>query len=158
MEALPVTVRQLRVETSTNKILSMVIHFTKGSWPHVVQASLHPFFCQLIELSVEEGCLLWGYRVVIPQRKRAKLRLELHQDHPGVTQMKSVAQSYIQCMVARSGQGDRKLIEILFSLSSSEMRSTCSPIAAPVLRLYTWFGCKNMCNGLTGAKGVMHQI
>ena len=42
---------------------------------------------------MEEGCLLWGYRVVIPQKLREKLLRELHKDHPGVTRMKSVARS-----------------------------------------------------------------
>ena len=44
---------------------------------------------------MEEGCLLWGIRVVVPQRLRAKLLDELHKDHPGVVRMKSVARSYM---------------------------------------------------------------
>ena len=44
---------------------------------------------------VEEGCLLWGFRVVIPRSLRQKLLQELHKDHPGVTHMKSVARSYM---------------------------------------------------------------
>ena len=95
MEALPITVRKLRTATAHDKLLSKVIRYTKGHWPREVPQSLRPFFNRRTELSVEEGCLLWGYRVVVPQRLREKLLQELHKDHPGVTKMKSVARSYM---------------------------------------------------------------
>ena len=44
---------------------------------------------------MEEGCLLWGIRVVVPQWLRAKLLDELHKEHPGIVRMKSVARSYM---------------------------------------------------------------
>ena len=54
---------------------------------------LHPYSDRRNGLSMEEGCILWGYRAVIPKRLRDNLLQELHRDHPGVTRMKSVAQS-----------------------------------------------------------------
>ena len=95
MEALPVTVRQLRAATSSDRMLSKVYRYTKGNWPNQVPATLRPFLTRRNELTVEEGCLLWGFRVVIPQSLRQKLLQELHKDHPGVTRMKSVARSYM---------------------------------------------------------------
>ena len=44
---------------------------------------------------VEEGCILWGYRVIVPKSLREKLLQELHKDHPGVIRMKSVAPSFM---------------------------------------------------------------
>ena len=95
MEALPVTVCQLRAATASDRLLSKVYRYTKGNWPHNVPADLRPFFTRRTELTVEEGCLLWGFRVIAPQSLRAKLLKELHADHPGVTRMKSVARSYM---------------------------------------------------------------
>ena len=95
MEALPVTVRQLRAATHSDRILSKVYRYTKGSWPHQVPQYLRPFSDRRNELTVEEGCLLWGIRVIIPHRLRDQLMEELHKDHPGVTRMKSVARSYM---------------------------------------------------------------
>jgi transposase InsO family protein len=95
MEALPVTVRQLRAATHSDRILSKVYRYTKGSWPQQVPQCLRPFSDRRNELTVEEGCLLWGIRVVIPHKLREKLMEELHKDHPGVTRMKSVARSYM---------------------------------------------------------------
>ena len=95
MELLPVTVRKLGAATASDRILSKVIRYTKRHWPHQVTPALRPFYNRHTELSVEEGCLLWGYRVVVPKRLKERLLRELHKDHPGVTKMKSVALSYM---------------------------------------------------------------
>ena len=47
------------------------------------------------ELAVEGDCLLWGIRVVIPQKLRNTALRELHRDHPGKVQMKAIAPSYL---------------------------------------------------------------
>jgi len=48
-----------------------------------------------MELSVLDGCVLWGSRVVIsPQCQQAVLQ-ELHPTHLGMTKMKSLAQMYV---------------------------------------------------------------
>ena len=47
------------------------------------------------ELSVQDGCLLWGCRVVIPTVGREKVLDELHEGHPGVVKMKSLARSMV---------------------------------------------------------------
>ena len=39
--------------------------------------------------------MLWGIRVVMPEKWREKLLLELHRDHPGICKMKSFARSYM---------------------------------------------------------------
>jgi hypothetical protein len=46
------------------------------------------------ELSVEEGCLLWGNRVVVPQKGRKVLEM-LHEAHPGIVRMKGFARGYV---------------------------------------------------------------
>ena len=97
MEALPVTTNNLRAATGSDPVLSKVIRYLRGYWPqdHNIPQYLRPFFNRRNELTVEEGCLLWGIRVVIPKRLRIKLLQELHRDHPGVSRMKSVARSYM---------------------------------------------------------------
>ena len=59
IEALLVTVRQLRAGTSSDRVLSgKVYRYTIGVWPHQVPANLRPFFNRRNELMVEESCLL----------------------------------------------------------------------------------------------------
>ena len=61
-------------------------------WPkHVQDESLKPYFQRKLELSIEDDCLLWGYRVVVPDKLRDRLLSELHEHHWGIVKMKSLA-------------------------------------------------------------------
>ena len=42
-------------------------------------------------MSIQEGCVLWGNRVVVPQNGQAEVLQELHNAHPGATRMKQLA-------------------------------------------------------------------
>ena len=46
-------------------------------------------------MSVDRGCLLWGARVVIPPKFQDRLLHELHETHPGIVRMKSMARAYL---------------------------------------------------------------
>ncbi|XP_058017270.1 uncharacterized protein K02A2.6-like [Ahaetulla prasina] len=45
--------------------------------------------------SAQGGCLLWGDRVVIPEKLRKKVLDLLHEGHPGIVRMKGLARSYV---------------------------------------------------------------
>ena len=47
------------------------------------------------ELSTEQGCVLWGMRVIIPPMYRNRLILMLHAEHPGIVAMKAICRSYV---------------------------------------------------------------
>ena len=53
------------------------------------------YFQRRDELSIEDGCILWGARVVVLPQLRAKVVEEIHEGHPGIGQMKSFAKSYV---------------------------------------------------------------
>ena len=42
------------------------------------------------QLSVQQGCILWENRVVVPPNLRQKILNELHESHPGIVNMKSI--------------------------------------------------------------------
>ena len=50
-----------------------------------VADSLQPFKTQSQELTVGGGCVLWGFRVIIPKKLQAKVLQELHRYHPGTS-------------------------------------------------------------------------
>ena len=64
-------------------------------WPSQVPKELQPYHTKLAELSVEEGCLLWGRRVIIPQKLREIILQELHSEHMGIAKMKALARSHV---------------------------------------------------------------
>ena len=82
--------------TTKDPLLSKVRRFIQLGWPNnVTEVPCKPYFSRKGELSVLDGCILWGTRVVIPPPGRQPLLKELHQAHPGVTKMKALARSYI---------------------------------------------------------------
>ncbi|KAL1249314.1 hypothetical protein QQF64_020319 [Cirrhinus molitorella] len=67
-------------------------------WPsYVTDEGLKPFLVRkdLVLLSTDQGCILWGSRVIIPPKYRERLLSELHEDHPGVMRMKTLARGYL---------------------------------------------------------------
>ena len=46
-------------------------------------------------LSKEDGCLLWGGRVVIPSSLKETVLAELHKEHMGVSRMKAFARGHV---------------------------------------------------------------
>ena len=43
------------------------------------------------ELSIEDGCLLWGNRIVVQAAGQAKVTEEIYIGHPGISRIKSLA-------------------------------------------------------------------
>ena len=67
------------------------------SWPEKAEEEeeLKPYTSRSGELSVEDGCILWGTRVVVPPQLWSRVMDELHEGHPGMGRMKSFARSYV---------------------------------------------------------------
>ncbi len=92
---------------------------------------LKPYYEKISELSVEDECLLWGGRVVIPSSLKKIVLAELHKEHMGVSRMKSLAQGHVWW---------RGMDEDLEAVGKS--RQAClavkqAPVAAP-LHPWTW--------------------
>ena len=85
---------EIRTGTRRDPILSQVIKFVQQVWlNHNSDEALKPYFTRKEELSVLDGCLLWGNRVVVPPKERVVE--ELHEAHPGIYRMKALARSYV---------------------------------------------------------------
>ena len=54
-----------------------------------------PFNKSSSELSVEEGCILWGNRVIVPTKGQGRVLHQLHEQHPGISRMKSIARRVV---------------------------------------------------------------
>ena len=95
IESTPITAKQIKKWTQCDPILSQVVGFVQTGWPEKNSSEeLTPYFLRKFELSVLDGCLLWGGRVIIPKEGRQRTLQDLHESHPGVCRMKSLARSY----------------------------------------------------------------
>ncbi|CAC5386471.1 unnamed protein product [Mytilus coruscus] len=92
----PVDAKQIQKWTGKDKILSMVLRYILNGWPSKCPSEdIRPYYSRKTELCSQDGCILWGGRVIIPQPGREAMLNELHQGHPGITRMKSLGRSYI---------------------------------------------------------------
>ncbi len=88
IQPLPVTSTTIQTGTRTDPILRRVLLYTRKGWPTQAPDALKPYHRKQHELSVEDECLLWGTRVIIPRHLRETILQELHLGHPGVSRMK----------------------------------------------------------------------
>ena len=96
LEGLPVMSKDIERTTAHDVVLSQVLRMTRDGWPnHVDDLRLKPYFDRRCELTIEQNCLLWGLRVVIPEKYRKYILDELHVAHSGIVRMKEVARSFV---------------------------------------------------------------
>ena len=96
IDNLPVTAKSIAAQTSKDTVLSKVSAYIRyGSWPSLTPDEVKPFLRRKLELTIVDGCILWGKRVIIPKQLRAQLLKELHVGHVGVCRMKALARSHI---------------------------------------------------------------
>ena len=82
--------------TARDPVLSQFLQFVLQGWPsEVEEEAIKPYFISREELSVHAGCLLWGARVIVPPQGREEVLNILHDTHPEIVKMKSLARSYV---------------------------------------------------------------
>lgn len=75
MENLPeVPLKANVVANMTNKdpVLGRVKNFLNSGWPNNIEDQFKPYFLKKDELSIYRNCILWGSRVIIPERDRSR--------------------------------------------------------------------------------------
>ena len=89
----PITFEQIRILTRRDLVLSKLLNYvTTGSWhTNCFDTNLSAYFNKQDEISIEQGSVLWGTRVIIPNGGRERVLELLHESHPGTVKMKSIA-------------------------------------------------------------------
>ena len=84
--------------TRLDSVLSKVLKFVLEGWPSRLtkyQEDIRPYFERRTELSTEQGCVLWGSRIRVPEKLREEVLELLHLAHQGVVAVKALARSYV---------------------------------------------------------------
>lgn len=98
LDTLPVSSTEIRRDTLSDPTLSRVLEMVStGRFPAAkgVGEELSPYLLRKLDLTIQQGCLMWGVRVVVPPKLRPRVLEEPHSAHPGVVRMKSLAHSYV---------------------------------------------------------------
>ena len=98
IDNLPVTVAQLQKATKDDRVLSKVFNYlVSGIWPDekAITNELKPFYAKRNDLSLHDGIVMWGLRVVVPYDYRERIITELHDQHPGIVRMKELSRIHV---------------------------------------------------------------
>ena len=95
MEMLPVSSDMIRREIQKDPTLSLVLEYAKRGWPIDCKKEVEPFYRRKEEITIQDGCLMWGSRVIIPSKLQNQVLDELHEGHLGIVKMKALARSYM---------------------------------------------------------------
>ena len=91
----PITAAQIKQWTNQDPVLSRVRNYVSRGWQSPAGEQTTPYYQCREELSIQDGCLLRGSRVVVPPAGRQAVLELLHESHPGVSRMKNLARSYV---------------------------------------------------------------
>ena len=83
----PAHMAELQKHTLADPVMQKVTHFISNGWPaksKSVPPEVQPYFPIRDELIVDDGVILKGLRVVVPQTLRKEYLRQLHKGHPGM--------------------------------------------------------------------------
>ncbi len=95
LQEAPLNASQIARATRTDQKLSKVYQYVMEGWPSEVSENLKVFHAKHDELSAEQGCVLWGTRVIVPFKLQKSVLCEVHSGHPGIVKMKALARKYV---------------------------------------------------------------
>ena len=95
VDAISVSSARIRRETQNDPILSKVYTQTLDGWTYVDDKKIPHYYTRRHELSLQQGCLMWGIRVNIPAKLRPQVLHLLHERHVGVVKRKSLARTHV---------------------------------------------------------------
>ena len=83
LDRAPVSAEEVMIHSRRDPVIAKMIDCVRTRrFPTSGDPDIKYFVNKAEQLSVEDGCLLWGNRVVIPKTLRGKVLEELHQAHP----------------------------------------------------------------------------
>lgn len=94
-ESMPLDQNEIAAATAEDKVLSKVYAMVQSGWEKNLREEFKKYFLKNEALSVEEGCLFYGERIVIPDSLQQKVLSLVHDGHIGVVRMKSLARRYV---------------------------------------------------------------
>ncbi|PIO60823.1 integrase core domain protein [Teladorsagia circumcincta] len=92
----PIDMKQIAEETLKDETLKDVIQYVKeDKWPKKPQPKIKCYFALRQSLSLQDDCLFFGPRIIIPSKFHDRVLSLLHDGHPGMSRMKSLARCYV---------------------------------------------------------------
>ncbi|XP_062542038.1 uncharacterized protein K02A2.6-like [Armigeres subalbatus] len=97
-ENVPVSFAALKEATSTNATLQTVIKYIRDGWPDCsknLPTAVQPYYNRRESLSIIDGCVMFGDRVIVPEIFRRRILRQFHRGHSGMVRMKAISRSFV---------------------------------------------------------------
>ncbi len=94
----PALMAELERDTLAYPVMQRVAHFITNGWPaksKSIPPEVQPYFPIRDELIVDDGIILKGLRVVVPETLRREYVQQLHKGHPGIDATKRRAREVV---------------------------------------------------------------
>ncbi|CAB4017439.1 transposon Tf2-1 poly [Paramuricea clavata] len=98
VEFLPVELQQIKDETAKDGTLQILTEQVMQGWPDSIkktQQAIKPYWNNRDDISIQEGVLLLGSRIIIPKSLRQKILQKIHSGHQGMEKCKLRAKSCV---------------------------------------------------------------
>ena len=116
LNSTPITATRIRTWTHRDPLISRGLPYIQHGWPEVMEEDeLKPFWRRKVELSCQDGCILWGNRVVVPKAGCEEVLRELHDAHT------RIARFLFNCRISPQSTTGVSLVELLMG---RRLRST----------------------------------
>ena len=92
------SLNQLRVATQEDDVLVLLKQVITQGWPSSIKevpSELQPYWTFREELTIEDGLILKGTRIVIPNKKHEAILQLIHEDHLGLNNCKLCAKETV---------------------------------------------------------------
>lgn len=96
-ESFPISFKDIKAQTAKDALLNKMYGFIMYGWPaknDLNETELF-YYNRKYSLCIDQGCILWGYRIVVPNSLRNSVLKEIHEGHPGIVKMKQIARNYV---------------------------------------------------------------
>jgi len=124
LESLPISWETIRKVGDSDPVYMEVRKCVKNGWPTTVVDELKPYHNRRDELCLEQDCLLWGRRVVIPQQCVGVVLKELHANHDGITRTKAFARLHVWWPTI-----DKDMENVVANCSKCHMSRNAAPVS-----------------------------
>ena len=94
--ALPICYKDIAKETERDTLLSKIKGYVLFGWPSAPSCDAEKaYFSRKQDFVVDQGCVIFKYRIVVPYALQKKILEEVHEGHLGINKMKSLSRNYI---------------------------------------------------------------
>uniref|UniRef100_W6NH43 RNA-directed DNA polymerase n=1 Tax=Haemonchus contortus TaxID=6289 RepID=W6NH43_HAECO len=132
IKASPVTRILMQVESEKDEeIVKVTTALKQGVWPSRSKEEMHNWKVLRHTLSMQDGCLYFGNRIVVPKSLRGAVLKQLPDGHPGMTRMKMLARGYVYWTnINRDIEENVQKCQVLLSRNSQDAKKDSSMLMA----------------------------